>query len=265
MHKYVALMLIICLVASGLSVLAVPPVTAQAGYKPSAPQISSIKSVDSSYDVPPSSTTDPYTGVTTTYPGYRVNQMSIEVTIKNQPFTPYIDESEKHPVYGQNGKEFNLYYQVEVKGRFGENWRTFDNAYNVVQSNSGYTVVSGVADYVAGSQLDFRAKAMIGYKYNTVYDSAFVPGPVWGVGITEQSDWSKVQTFTIPGFVPSQTETISPSTTSDDDSGSSQSPEHVIFSHPFFLLGVGALLGGVIVAVIMTILRWQSKTSTTGV
>ncbi|MDR2720317.1 MAG: hypothetical protein LBC03_05900, partial [Nitrososphaerota archaeon] len=53
---------------ASLSVLTVAPVTAQEGFKPSVPQISSVKLVDSSYDVPPSSTTtvDQYTGKETT-------------------------------------------------------------------------------------------------------------------------------------------------------------------------------------------------------
>jgi hypothetical protein len=92
LNKFLALSLVF-LTLSSLMMLTVAPVSAQAGYKPSVPQINSIKFVDSSYDVPPSSTTtvDQYTGkeTTTTKPGYHVEQTSIEVTIKNQPFTPY--------------------------------------------------------------------------------------------------------------------------------------------------------------------------------
>ena len=89
MRNCTVLLLVVCLVVSSFSVLAVSSVSAQAGYKPSVPQISSVKIVDSSYDVPPSSTktVDQYTGkeTTNTKPGYHVNQKSIEITIKISP------------------------------------------------------------------------------------------------------------------------------------------------------------------------------------
>ena len=239
----------------------------QATSKPSVPQISSIKSVDSSYDVPPSSTTDQYTGGTITYPGYCVNQMSIEVTIKNQPFTPYTVESDNSGLYGPSGQEFNLYYQVEVKGRFGEDWRSFGD-WCTVQSNSGYTVVSSPVEYVAGSQLDFRVTAMIGYKYNTIYGSLagmYIQGPVWGVSVTERGDWSGVKQFTIPDSLSSPTVTFPPV----NSEGNSQlqysaqtQPSNSIFSNPFFLFGSGALFAGVVITVVLLILRRQPKTLT---
>jgi len=279
MRKCTVLLLVVCLVVSSFSVLAVSSVSAQAGYKPSVPQISSIKLVDSSYDVPPSTTTtvDQYTGkeTTTTTPGYHINQKSIEVTIKNQPFTPYIDESTKDPAYGPNGKEFNLYYRVQAKGHFGENWRDFGELY-VIQSNSGYTVVSSaiigedkIVNYDAGSQLDFRVQASVGYKYNELSGRLFVPysGPVWVVAPAEYSDWSRVQTFTIPVSLPSQTVTLPPSTIPDDSNSYPQFPDQTqppndIFTNPLFLLGVSVILGGVIVFIVLVFLKRHLNTST---
>jgi hypothetical protein len=52
MRKCIVLMLVTCLVVSGLIVHAVTPVTAQAGYKPSVPQFT-VKLVDNSYDASP--------------------------------------------------------------------------------------------------------------------------------------------------------------------------------------------------------------------
>lgn len=193
MHKCVVLLLLMCLTTSSLLVFTVTPVSAQAGYKPSVPQISSVKLVDSSYDVPPSTTitVDQYTGkeTTTTKPGYHVNQKSIEVTIKNQPFTPYTG---KPPYTGGDEveKEFNLYYTIEVKGHFGEYWQQFGESF-VIQSNSGYTVVSSavigqgtsqvnVIDCDVGSRLDFRVRACIGHKYNNS-PSIWFWDPVWTV------------------------------------------------------------------------------------
>jgi hypothetical protein len=173
---------------------------------------------------------------------------------------PYIDESAKDPAYGPNGQEYNLYYNIQVKGHFGESWRDFGELY-VIQSNSGYTAVSSaiigednIVNYDAGSQLDFRVQASIGYKYDEISGRLFIPyiGPVWVVVPTEYSGWSSVKTFTIPGSLPSQTTTLSPPPViSDDSSSPPQTPEYVIFTHPFFLLGVGALFGGVVVVVLV--------------
>jgi hypothetical protein len=236
----------VLLLLSSLIVHVVTPVSAQAGYKPTVPQISSIKLVDSSYDVSPSTTTtvDQYTGkkTTTTTPGYRVEQRSIEVTIKNQPFISYTNEYDL---------KVNLQYIVQVKGHFGEDWKGFGYGY-LVQSNSGYTVTSYPVEYAAGSQLDFRVQAVIYYHHGI--DS-------------ERSDWSKVQIYTIPASSPSQAVTLPPpSTTSNGDNSQPQSTGQTqpfdIFTNPFFLFVVGVLFAGIAVTVVMLILRRHTKTLT---
>jgi hypothetical protein len=271
------------LALTSLLILTVTPINVQAASTPSVPQFS-VKLVDSSYDVPPSSTTtvDQYTGkeITTTKPGYHIEQKSIEVTIKNQPFTPYVIESDDSWQYGPNGQEFNLYYMIQFKGHFGEDWKNFANTYDIyfqivtVQSDSGYTVVSQVANYEVGSQLDFRVKAVVGYKYNAAYNNAPVIPPQWSIQQTaEQSDWSKVQTFTVPdgssgSISPTQTATLTPYPTISDDTQQSQSPDQSqppnnIFASPFFLLGVGTLFGVVLIsAVVLVIHKRQLKTKT---
>lgn len=119
MRKGIALVLVTCLMASSLLVFHITSTTVQATSKPSVPQFSA-KFIDNSYDVPPSNTTvtDPYTGkeTTTTTPGYRAEKYDLEITIKNQPFTSYTNA---------DGYEYNLYYDVQVKGRFEENWKVF--------------------------------------------------------------------------------------------------------------------------------------------
>jgi len=269
-------MLITCLVATSLIVHAVIPVFAQAGYKPSIPQISSVKLVDSSYDVPPSSTTtvDEYTGkeTTTIKPGYHVNSMSIEVTIKNQPFTPYTG---KPPYTGDDGieRKFDLYYQVEVKGHFGDNWKLFGDEHTV-QSNSGYTIVThywigdkNVVDAV-GSQLDFRVSACIGFRYDSS-PAIWFWDPVWRVSVIEQSECSSVKTITVSGdsqlSPPSQTTTFPP--VNSEGNGQPQYPSQTqpsgsIFSNSLFTLVVGVILGGIVVAVVMAFLRRHIKMPT---
>ena len=82
---------------------------------PSVPEFS-VAYVDHSYNVPVThwTTTDPYTGeqITHSSGGEHVDNRTIDVTIRNQPFTPYIDSSNS-TVY--------LYYNIRSKGHF-ENW-----------------------------------------------------------------------------------------------------------------------------------------------
>jgi hypothetical protein len=52
-----------------------------------------------------------------TQAGYYVQEKTIEVRIKNQPFTPYKDA---------NGNCIGLYYSIRVKGHFGDSW-TYPN------------------------------------------------------------------------------------------------------------------------------------------
>ncbi|MCL2133973.1 MAG: hypothetical protein FWH37_00210 [Candidatus Bathyarchaeota archaeon] len=112
-NKTLTLTLVVLLLSS-LLVLTITPVNVQAVSKPSVPQFN-IKLIDNSYDIPPITTTyiDQYTGKENTYTenGYHVSRKTLEVTIKNQPFTPYTNAT---------GHEINLYYVIQFKGHFGE-------------------------------------------------------------------------------------------------------------------------------------------------
>ena len=92
-----------------LSVLAViKPALAQT-CAPTVPQFK-VKYVDNSYDVLPTYGIDPYTGQTIiTGSGSQVDNRTIEVTIKNPPFTPYTDS---------NNLPIQLYHDVRSKGHF---------------------------------------------------------------------------------------------------------------------------------------------------
>jgi archaellum component FlaG (FlaF/FlaG flagellin family) len=108
--------------------------------KPSVPEFN-VTIVSYPYDVPSKTTTtiDEYTGkeTTTTQPGYHVENKSIEIIIKNQPFTPYNltkytyyyrDFEKNGSIDGSytvdNNKTVNFYFNVQVKGHFGENWKS---------------------------------------------------------------------------------------------------------------------------------------------
>jgi hypothetical protein len=247
------------------------PCYVQAAPKTSVPQFN-IKFVDNSYDVPSSTTTtvDQYTGqeITNTKPGYHVDNRTIEVTIKNQPFTPYTDT---------NGIEFNLYFRVEVKGHFGEDWQAFGSGY-IAQSSSDYTVVSCTVKYAAGAQLDFRVIAVIAELGDAIADTGSLAYFLYGITSpyikSEVScSTSGVQTFTMPGGSPSASSApittlpTSPSTTPNNNQplqnqtiqDQPQLPNFM--AQPIFLLIIGILFVSVVITAVMAFLKRHLKTS----
>ena len=78
---------------------------------PSVPQFT-VKYVDLSYNVAPTTTTNPFTGQQTTNDnGYYVDNRTLIFTINNQPFTPYQNSS---------GNEISMYYNFRAKGHYGD-------------------------------------------------------------------------------------------------------------------------------------------------
>jgi hypothetical protein len=169
--------------------------------KPSAPEFN-VKYVNNAYDVPPttSSTTDPYTGktVTTTTPGYRVEEKSIQITVTNQPFTPYTDE---------HGNSINLFYNVRYRGHFGDESSWITPFYKTIrngeygftqknpQSNSQYTLITVPSEFRAGDVIDFQVQTMEGYHTSWEPILVAVMGTSQFTGVS--SDWSNTQTITI--------------------------------------------------------------------
>ena len=243
--KSFASILILMVALSSLTVLMSKPANAQTIPKPSVPEFT-LKYVDKSYNVPPTYGIDPYTGKNVmTQAGYYIKNASVEVIIKNQPFTAY---------HNENGLLVYLFYVIESKGHF-ENWNPFfsDASYWMKQnlsenyppnfisySDSQYTIVTygldgdnatvstyyGGYDYSlsnvsVGGQIDFRVQAIIGY--STRYNDTPVPGvPVFDptdpnprhyIFTGEISDWSTTQTVTIPESNTSLTLTPTPSPT----------------------------------------------------
>jgi hypothetical protein len=266
-RKILTLTLVILLLSS-LFALADTSIRAQATSKPSTPQFS-VKFIDNSYDVPSSTTTsiDPYTGkkITSTQQGYHVENMRIDVEIKNQLFTPYTN-ADGHECKG-------LFYRVQVKGHFETNWTTFSSRYPenyVSQSTSGYTVVSYtfheyaggyfIAKPSSGGQLDFRVEAFTGYWVEptqidhlggfhdpTLFDDA-------------TSGWSSIQTITITydssSTKPSQTTNSSITSPSDSNNPQPQNPQQVLWRVIVFFMCIIAVL----LCVIVYLLK-QRKTS----
>ena len=258
LNRFLALIFIF-LMLSSLFLFSLVPMSVQAVQKPSTPQFT-IKLIDDSYDAPPTTTKDPYTGTTSTIPGYHVDQRKLAVTIKNQPFTPYTDK---------NGQKYRLYYYVESKGHFGDEWTDFYNVY--LQSNSDYTTITARQGYSelpgAGSQLDFRVQAIIGYEGFTgdpfvdriVYEITDLVG-LYGFVDVVSSGWSKVQTFTIPehgeASPPTQNATPHPPTTTNNNNNNNnennnQQQTTITTLNPLTLIAISILTASIIVTIIM--------------
>ncbi len=184
MNKQTTLLFILILV----STVIVESVFAQVIPKPSVPEFS-LKVVAYPYDVPPVYKKDEYTGKNVTIQsGYHVDNKSVEINVKNQPFTPFIDE---------NNHYILLYYNISYKGNFGDDWNYFSydstTKYFLKQSNSTYTTISFTQIPTEG-EIDFRVQALIGYY--TEIEHPFMD--VYLYNFTGQiSDWSNTQTVTI--------------------------------------------------------------------
>ncbi len=185
--------LLIILILAFLAALLVYPSRVLAKSNPSVPNFS-VQYVDHSYVVPIThwTTTDPYTGnqITHTSGGEHIDNRTIDLTITNQPFTPYKDT---------NNNTIQLYYNVRSKGHF-EQWNgDSDFGSHSVQelqaSTSTYTVVSfNIEDWGVsiGGQIDFEVEAVTAYvNYN-------IPACERSYQTTVgNSGWSNTQTITI--------------------------------------------------------------------
>lgn len=207
--KAFALFLALIIAMSCLTLLMAKPAFAQTIPTPSVPEFT-VKFVDASYNVAPSSSINPYTGQNVTVEGYHVENRTIELIIKNQPFVSY----------NSNGENVSFYLNVREKGHYEENWTniyTVDNYYTSA-SNGDYTTLTYSLDPNAppwldnnlpsGGQLDFQAEALIGYIGRTVgFASWYFTG--------QESGWSNTQTVTIPAssVSPNPTSIITPTST----------------------------------------------------
>ncbi len=184
MRKRVALLLIAVLAVSSLFI--VGSVFAQSIPKPSVPEFS-VEFVDF-YDVPPVYEVDPNTGETVIIQeGFRSDLYHIVVTVKNQPFTPYNDT---------NGNLIGMYYFLVVRNGSEQHWSDLGI---ILSSDSEYTESAYIFGRQAGSyvlrylkpgdKLYFKMQAVMSTIELSMFDDDF---------ISEMSDWSDTQTFTIP-------------------------------------------------------------------
>jgi hypothetical protein len=161
-----ALTLLLTLALMMTSVLLVESASSQSTAKPSTPQFT-LKLVDDSYDVPPTSTVNPYTGKTETSGGYHVQgYLEIYIKIKNQPFTKHIDSSKTAE------QQTSVFYQVQTKGHYSKDWSTIEqyvkeapafnprNPYQEQDYNAEYTILRyyNSGNLPREGQLDIRVR-----------------------------------------------------------------------------------------------------------
>lgn len=158
--------------------------------KPSVPEFT-LELADHSYDVPArtTSTTDPYTGKTTTYtsPAYHVQNLTIDVIFRKQYYPATI-----------NGYQTTLYYDITTKPHYTEDWYgPYDKGWFPAKTNSEYTTISfSRIDYPSEGEVDFRVQAYLGYHYNYEDYSHIQPIPQSSFS-SSASDWSNTQTINL--------------------------------------------------------------------
>jgi hypothetical protein len=193
LSKSFALILILIMVVSSVSLLMVKPANAQSIPKPSVPQFS-INIAEHSYIVPEKISIDPYTGAKSTIPAYTVTNVTLTVTITNSPLaTAYLLEVKGH--YASDWDYLTMDYSMG--GIINITAFAYSGAQTVITlSGTGDSQVSlGFSNHwsitvPSGGKLDFRLEAINGEVGSRVFGGSIYVG--------ESSDWSNTQTVTVP-------------------------------------------------------------------
>ncbi len=199
------LILVLLVAASSFILTTVKPVEAQSVQTPSTPRFSA-SFFNITYYVPPTYSTDPYTGQQViTEDGHNVQNFTIDVNIKNQPFSSTTIAAGN---YTQTSYTTQLYYAIRWKGHY-QNWTTVEyenpdftydiNKLVVQVQDSGNTTKTypllSIGFIDEGGEIDFQVKALVGYPY-PYYEGHI--GPIGTVFHVEaQSGWSNTQTLKI--------------------------------------------------------------------
>jgi hypothetical protein len=226
--------------------------------KPRIPDFT-LNIVEHPYDVAPITTKNPYTGETTiTQEGYRATYRTIELCIKNQPFTPYETS---------NGNYINLCYNVSIKGHYDNNWKCYPDMWKtpLIASQDDYTIISfggyveendrySYSVYIPESgQLDFRVEALIGYYTKTEGFQSTIASPYYIHTFSgKTSGWSNIQTITINNDSPS-TSTPPPLTSSAPSNNSTSSTSNSSNSENPNLFSLTSWIGITLVVLFSTI------------
>jgi hypothetical protein len=236
-HALLTILIIACLILPIIG-----SVNAQTLTKPSVPDFT-IKYVDYSYDIPPTYGIAQYTGETVvTKHGEHIDNRSVEITIKNQPFTPFNDS---------RGNTINRFFDVRYKGSYGDTWTTLcagqtqmailegETIHKTTYIQYGYAIQNYTAQYTKitykltpySGQMDFQVQALEGYTAQTYYDAFLYRTYIGFTFYGESSDWSNTQTISFPDGNLTAAGNTDPTATQTPDSTPSPSvPEFSIIS-----------------------------------
>jgi hypothetical protein len=234
----------------------------------SAPEVVSVVVYNDPIWNPPTYTTNPFTGEVTEHSGTWSQNGTIEVTIKNRSFMPYIDEK---------GNYINVKYSFVWKAHFRE-WGEYSVGFGhfvVNQSDSDYTVVNfpyrmresssnppyTLGTFESGSMIDFHVQASIGYSYRLNEHSND-----W-VYVGEISEWSEDYTVTMPPFVEQgvfpPVSSLSPNTSSSGKPSSSDSNNSLYQQKSFpgiFIVVVDVVLVFVcVIAILLAVIVYRRR------
>jgi hypothetical protein len=257
--------LVLLLILAGSSLIISDSVLAES-LKPVVTDFS-LQYVDNSYDVPPSSasTKDLYTGetITTTIPGYHVENKSIVATIKNPPGVD---------AYNFRWKEHNdsrWYYQPFNTEVDQTPPLSAADAYGVpgYASDSEYTVIYLTFIPKSVTSVDVQVQALYGDYHAIPYGGLPRPGgPTYDFYFDGQASyWSDTQTLTISDGSAAQTTTAPPTSTPTTSSFTTQTPMATSIGNLFgfdlmqTVVVVLAVVVAILVAVIILVLRNYRK------
>lgn len=252
--KSFALVLIVVMAMSSLSVMMVKFASAQSFNTPSVPEFS-VRYVDNSYYASnPITITDQY-GNSRVVQGY-VENKTVEFSIKNQAFTSYTIPYNSSDS-SNTGQTVNLMFNIRTKVHSGDNWMYVTHLSDgyLKQSDTNFTTASYQLDYLFpisipyGMEVDFQVQALIGYvhRYPIINSDTFNG---------TESDWSSIQTLTIPStstsISPSPTSTVTELPTTPHLSSDRNAP----YLDPIFFL-LTAIVAIALIAIV--ILRKKTK------
>jgi len=185
---------------AGSTLLMAAPVHAQTIPEPSVPEFT-LQIITHSIDTPTTYSTDPYTGETKTNPSTHTETKTLDIKIKNQPFTPF----------KSHGTENQVQYNIRYKGLYEDenSWKQLyhDYGFPVQNQSSDYTTLSFYTDgdsaYLTTSNsevhihgtVNFQIKAMIG---QIAWGKDALGGDRYSF-LGKESAWSPTETFTFPG------------------------------------------------------------------
>lgn len=273
--KGFSFLLVAILAVSSLKM--VESASSQSIAKPSVPEFTLLVN-DHSYEVPPSGHVNLNTGQFEKHAGFHMKNGSIELSIKNQPFTAYNDS---------NGYQINLYYNVRIKGHGTNDWHYFptDNPQKYFQADTSINTTrifkysmnnfeyrSGAffdySTFPSNGRVDFQVEAFIGHL--NVTDEEFTrylnethnsPSTQANDSVLEYvgqlSDWSGIQTVTIPTYV-----YTSQNPTAATTSSATESTRYPI-SYPVITLFAFVAVFLVIVALSVSLFRRRPKSAST--